>query len=85
MTNHNPYILFNKSPEQCRQLGAQGGRAFARNQRLRRLARPASPVTGPATPHDPMQETAAQAIATLDAQFPWLHGAEKQPSRVRGR
>jgi hypothetical protein len=31
-----PYILFNKSPEQMRQLGACGGRAYGRNQRARR-------------------------------------------------
>jgi hypothetical protein len=32
----HPYILFNKSPEQMRQLGACGGRAYGRNQRARR-------------------------------------------------
>ena len=35
MTNY-PYILFNKSPEQLRLLGARGGRAYGRNQRDRR-------------------------------------------------
>ena len=30
-----PYILFNKSPEQLRHLGACGGRAYGRNQRAR--------------------------------------------------
>jgi hypothetical protein len=28
-------ILFNKTIEQCRHLGARGGRAYARNLRLR--------------------------------------------------
>src|SRR5439155_21018548 len=32
-----------------------------------------------AIPDDPALETAAQAIAMLDAQFPWLRGAEKHP------
>ena len=79
---HNPYILFHKSLEQCRHLGARGGRACARNQRLRRLA--PLPSQAPTTPalDQPSSETAAQAIATLDAQFPWLRGAEKRRSRA---
>ena len=79
MTTNNPYILFSKSLQQCRQLGARGGRAFARNQRLRRLACPRSVPESAAIPDDPALETAAQAIAMLDAQFPWLRGAEKHP------
>jgi hypothetical protein len=31
-----PYILFNKSPEQMRILGARGGKAYGRNRRARR-------------------------------------------------
>ena len=83
MTNY-PYILFNKSPRQLRLIGARGGRAYGRNQRARRalLARmPAPPATvavcaapGP---------TAAEAVAMLDAQFPWLRAAEKRLSRNR--
>ena len=82
--NHYPYILFNKSPEQLRRLGARGGRAHGCNQRARR-AQMSKPL-----PTAPMRvarrETTAQAIAVLDAQFPWLRGAEKrrswsQPSR----
>ncbi len=48
-----PYILFNKSPEQLRQLGACGGRASARNQRARRalVATPPEVVPPPAL-HD---------------------------------
>jgi hypothetical protein len=59
MTNY-PYILFNKSPEQLRRLGARGGKAYGRNQRARRarLSRlPAPPPAGPLP-----QPTAAQAI-----------------------
>src|SRR5450432_1569492 len=75
MTNY-PYILFNKSPEQLRRLGARGGRAYGRNQRLSRAQMPAPPAAGalPAA----AGETAAEAIAVLDAQFPWLRGAEKR-------
>jgi hypothetical protein len=42
MTNY-PYILFNKSPLQLRLIGARGGRAFGRNQRLRRALLPTTP------------------------------------------
>jgi hypothetical protein len=75
----NPYILFNKSPEQLRLLGAQGGRAYGRN---RRLARRALPPTPPKvlSPHVLPGETVAKAIHLLDTQFPWLCGAERQPS-----
>jgi len=68
-----PYILFNKfnkSPEQMRQLGACGGRAYARNQRARRalVATPPEAVPPPALP----QQTTAEDIQVLDTQFPWL-------------
>ena len=74
-----PYILFNKSPEQLRQLGACGGRANARNQRARRalIATLPEAVPPPALP----QQTTAEAIHLLDAQFPWLRGAERKRSR----
>jgi hypothetical protein len=85
MTTNNPHILFNKSLEECRQLGARGGRAFARNQRLRRLAGSPPAAASAATQNDATLETAAQAIAVLDAQFPWLRGAEKQHARARCR
>jgi hypothetical protein len=72
--NSPSHILFNKTPEQLRRLGARGGRAYARNQRARRLlAELPQPVPAPAVP----AETAAEAIAVLDAQFPWLRGTEK--------
>jgi hypothetical protein len=77
--NSHSHILFNKTPEELRRLGAQGGRAYARNQGARRalLMALAQPVPAPAVP----VETAAKAIAVLDAQFPWLRGAEKRVSR----
>ena len=73
---NDSYILFNKSLEQCRRLGACGGRAHARNCRLRRLALalPAQTISSA----DPQPETAAEAIAILDTQFPWLRGAENR-------
>ena len=74
MTNY-PHILFNKSPEQLRLLGARGGRAYGRNQRDRRAQMPTPPATVP--PRAAPRETAAQASSLLDAQFPWLRGAEK--------
>ena len=74
MTNH-PYILFNKSPEQLRRLGARGGKAQGRNRRARRARMPSPP---PAPPRVGARETTVAAIATLDAQFPWLRRAEKR-------
>ena len=74
-------ILFNKSPLQLRLLGARGGKAFGRNQRLRRALLPtpppATPVSLPAVP----RHTTAEAVAALDARFPWLRGAEKRTTR----
>jgi hypothetical protein len=81
------HILFNKTPLQLRLLGARGGRAYGRNQRARRaLLHPS-----PAVPRLPVAkgETTAQAVAALDARFPWLCCAEKRhsgksPARKRG-
>ena len=83
MTNY-PYILFNKSPLQLRLLGARGGRAFGRNQRLRRALLPTPPDAVPR--RAPLLPTTAEAIALLDAQFPWLRAAERRvpfAARVR--
>jgi hypothetical protein len=78
-----PYILFNKSPEQLRRLGARGGKAYGRNQRIRRALLPTPPLALP--PRAVPQETVATAIHLLDTRFPWLRGAERQPSRNRVR
>lgn len=76
MTNF-PYLLFNQSPEQLRRIGARGGKARARNRRTRLQAQTqAQPHPGAVLP--PRAQTAAQAVALLDAQFPWLCGAEKR-------
>ena len=65
-------ILFRKTIEQCRQLGARGGRTHARNLRLRQSQAPLQP--GAEIPGPP-SETAHQASLRLDAQFPWLAAA----------
>jgi hypothetical protein len=76
MTNHHTYI-FNQSPQQLRRVGARGGKAQARNRRARQRAQAQLP---PQTPVGiaPLVQTVAQASRVLDAQFPWLRGAEKR-------
>ena len=75
-------ILFTKTIEQCRQLGARGGRAYARNLRLRRSQASLPPVAPlPAPP----AETVHQASLRLDAQFPWLAGAYARRPTLRSR
>ena len=74
-------ILFNKTVQQCRLLGARGGRTYGRNLRLRKLQAPSSPQPT-ARPPRPQPETAHQASSLLDRQFPWLAEAfaPRQPS-----
>jgi len=74
---HDPYYSFPQSPEQRRQIGARGGRACARNRRARLGALTPSSAEETA-PSRLSEKTAAQAIAALDAQFPWLRGVEKR-------
>ena len=64
-------ILFNKTLEQCRLIGARGGRARARNLRLRQV--PPSPPVAP--PPQPTRQTAHQTSLQLNAEFPWLAAA----------
>lgn len=73
-------ILFKKTIDQCRMIGARGGRARARKSRMRKLQ--AAPKTAPGPL--PRPETAAEAIALLDRQFPWLIGAERSRWSERG-
>ena len=75
------YLIFNQSPQQSRHNGARGGRAFARNLRLRKLraAVSAQLLPQPAPP----RETAHEASVSLDRQFPWLAGAFA-PKNKRG-
>ena len=80
MTNY-PYILFNKGPLQLRLIGARGGRTFGRNQRIRRARMALMPTPPQAEPLCAVpQQTTAEAVALLDAQFPWLRYAEKRHS-----
>ena len=72
-------ILFNKSQDQVRRLGAWGGRTYGRNQRARRALLQALPQV--AQRRTPPRETATEAIRSLDAQFPWLAGAERSQSQ----
>jgi hypothetical protein len=74
-----PYpILFNQTLESLRRIGARGGCAHARNWRLRQRTTPGRLAL---TSAQPALETAAEAIARLDAQFPWLRNAERPRSR----
>ena len=66
--------LFNKEPADMRRIGALGGRARARNLRLRK-ARPAPVARELRRSHE---ETAAEAIRRIDALCPWLVDAERR-------
>jgi hypothetical protein len=70
---HSPYLLFHQTPAQLRRVAARGGRVSARNRR--RKMRATAPPPWAVSPTEPRAETVAQAIAALDAQFPWLRGA----------
>jgi len=73
--------LFNKKPEDMRRIGALGGRARARNLRLRKAC--PAPVTRDL--RRPREETAADAIRRIDALCPWLVGAERPESGQQSR
>jgi hypothetical protein len=67
------YVLFNQTITKNRRNGARGGRAFARNLRLRKLLAPPPPPQAPREGEPP--ETAHEASLLLDRQFPWLANA----------
>jgi len=69
--------LFNKKPGDMRRVGALGGRARARNLRLRK----AGPVPVIGEPSRPHEETAAEAIRRIDTLCPWLVGVECREAR----
>jgi hypothetical protein len=71
--------LFYKKPEDMRRIGALGGRARARNLRLRKVC-PAPVARELSQPHE---DTAAEAIRRIDALCPWLVGAECREGRRR--
>jgi hypothetical protein len=71
--------LFNKKPEDMRRVGDLGGRARARNLRLRKARQ--VPVI-----HEisrPRQETAGEALRRIDASCLRLVGAEPGDARWR--
>ena len=70
--------LLRQTPEQARRSGARGGRTTARNRHPRRIVPKPERVqiTNVST-----CETMAAAILLLDAQFPWLRGAEQRQRR----
>jgi hypothetical protein len=76
---HDVYYQFIQTPEQARRVGARGGKVTARNrrQRLDGASVGASEPEAGAAPQIHIETTAA-AIALLDAQYPWLRGAEKR-------
>src|SRR5205807_434318 len=79
------FYRFHHTPEQQRRFGARGGRAAARNRRARRLGASA-PSVDSVTAKELHAETTAGAIAALDAQFPWLRGAERRlPANSQSR
>jgi hypothetical protein len=63
-------ILFNKTIQQCRLLGARGGRAYGRNLRLRKLQASTTPPAPPLLPRTP--QSVHEASLLLDRRFPWL-------------
>jgi hypothetical protein len=71
-----PYTEARFDSPHLRLIGARGGRAFGRNQRARRARIALMPTTPPAAAlHSASGPTTAEAIALLDAEFPWLRRA----------
>ena len=76
-------ILFNKTLEQCRQLGARGGRAHARNLRLRPSQAPHLPVAQ--LPELP-SETSTKPACAWTRNFPgWLRPLLYAPTEPEKR
>jgi hypothetical protein len=77
--SHDVYYQFPATPGQARRAGARGGQATARHRRERREGPPAEgPQPEAGAPLQLPLETTAAAILRLDAQYPWLRGAEKR-------
>src|SRR5258708_7086221 len=80
------FYRFHHTPEQQRHFGARGGRVAACNRRNRRLGASAASVDPVITAKENHAETTAGAIATLNAKFPWLRGAERRlPANFQSR
>lgn len=69
-----PY--FNMPLGACRHAGAIGGRRSGRSRRQRKVAEMRVEATTEFQP-----ETAAEAIARIDALCPWLQGVERRTAR----
>ena len=84
---HDVYYQFFQTPQQKRRVSARGGKATARHRRERQdgaVDATSEPQSSEAEPQ-PDLETTAAAIALLDAQYPWLRGAEKRLNRSQVR
>jgi hypothetical protein len=68
-------ILSNKTLQQCRSLGARGGRAYGRNLRLRKLQEQSIPTMVAAPLPRRALQSVHEASLLLDRQFPWLADA----------
>ncbi len=73
LDHSRPY--FNMSIAACRRAGGRGGRRGAMSRRLRLDQAPVLPET------EVHVETAAEAIARIDALCPWLRGVESRATR----
>jgi len=76
------YVLFSETIAKNRRNGARGGRAFARNLRLRKSL--AAPPPAPVVSDEIPPETAHEASLLLDRQFPWLANAFAPRRRPHG-
>ena len=70
---------FRSTPGQARRAGSRGGRAAAVNRKQRQDgAAPHLPQPQAEAAAQFLRETTAAAILLLDAQCPWLRGAEQR-------
>jgi hypothetical protein len=77
--SHDIYYQFMQTPGQARRAGARGGKATVRNRRQRLDGTAAEgPQPEAEAPRQVPLESTAAAILLLDAQYPWLRGAEKR-------
>ena len=85
--SHEVYYQFAHTAVQARLCGARGGKTTARNRRQRQeivAAARTEPSTSALKPQATIETTAA-AMARLDAQYPWLRGAEGRHSKSRSQ
>ena len=78
---HDVYYRFEQTAQRARRLGARGGKATARNRREHTYGASSSPEEPGQEPASVPSESTAEAIALLDARYPWLRGAERSTPR----